>query len=71
MFDRRYLRYFDWISLGLIITILSIGLLFVFSATSKENIALSPFFKKQLFGAASGLVIYLFFSFFNFSVSRP
>jgi rod shape determining protein RodA len=58
MIDRRYLRYFDWVSFGLIISLLGIGLLFVFSATSKESITLSLFFKKQLFGAISGLVIY-------------
>jgi rod shape determining protein RodA len=68
MIDRRYLRYFDWASFGLIITLLVIGLLFVFSATSKEYIFLSPFFKKQLFGAATGIMIYLVFSFFNLDV---
>jgi rod shape determining protein RodA len=68
MIDRRYLRYFDWASFGLIITLLSIGLLFVFSATSKEHFFLSPFFKKQLFGATTGIFIYLAFSFFNLDV---
>jgi rod shape determining protein RodA len=65
MIDRRNIRYFDWISFGLIISLLSIGLLFVFSATSKENIPLSPFFKKQIFGAFSGIIIYFIFSFIN------
>lgn len=65
MIDRRYVKHFDYITFGLVLGILAIGLLFVFSATSKENIPLSPFFKKQLFGAASGILIYLFFSFAN------
>lgn len=65
MIDRRYLRYFDWTSFFLILSLLGIGLLFVFSATSKESIPLSPFFKKQLFGALSGIVIYFIFSFFE------
>jgi len=63
--DRRYLRYFDWISFSLIVSLACIGLLFVFSATSKENIALSHFFKKQFFGTFSGIFIYLIFSFFD------
>ena len=62
---KQYLRYFDWIGFGLIVLLLSVGLLFVFSTTSKENILLSPFFKKQLFGAVSGIVIYFVFSFID------
>jgi rod shape determining protein RodA len=67
MIDRRYIRYFDWISFGLIVTLLCIGVLFVFSATSKENIPFSPFFKKQLFGAIGGIVIYFIFSIIELS----
>jgi len=65
MIDQRSLRSFDWISFCLILTLLSIGLLFVFSATNKDTVFLSSFFKKQLFGAISGIVIYLVFSFIN------
>jgi len=65
MIDRRYLRYFDWVSFGLTIVLLATGLLFVFSATTKESIQFSPFFKKQLFGAVTGMVIYFVFCFSN------
>jgi len=61
MFDRRYFRYFDWVSFGLTIALLSIGLLFVFSATYTPEKPFSLFFKKQLGGAVSGLCIYFFF----------
>jgi rod shape determining protein RodA len=61
MFDRRYFRYFDWLSFGLTLILLGIGLLFVFSATYKPDRAFSLFFKKQLFGSIAGLVIYFFF----------
>src|SRR5579862_7594463 len=61
MFDRRYFRYFDWLSFGLTIMLLSIGLLFVFSATYTPEKPFSLFFKKQLGGALSGLCIYFFF----------
>jgi len=61
MFDRRYFRYFDWLSFGLTIILLSIGLLFVFSATYTPEKPFSLFFKKQLGGALSGLCIYFFF----------
>ncbi|MFA6527219.1 MAG: FtsW/RodA/SpoVE family cell cycle protein [Candidatus Babeliales bacterium] len=58
MIDRRYFRYFDWISFGLTLALLGIGLLFVFSATYTPESYPSTFFKKQLFGALSGLAIY-------------
>lgn len=61
MIDKRYFRYFDWISFSLTIILLSIGLLFVFSSTYKENIHFSIYFKKQIFGILSGIVIYFFF----------
>lgn len=62
MFDRRYFRYFDWISFILTLVLLGIGLLFVFSATYKPDRAISMFFKKQLLvGSLIGLGIYFFF----------
>ncbi|MFH1644138.1 MAG: rod shape-determining protein RodA [bacterium] len=63
LIDRRYFRYFDWISFSITILLLSFGLLFVFSSTYTPEKPFSIFFKKQLFGAITGLFIYLFFSF--------
>ena len=57
--DRRYFRYFDWINFFLIIVMSEIGLFFIFSATYKPEQPYSIFFKKQLFGIISGIVIYL------------
>lgn len=56
--DRRYIRYFDWTSFFLVIALSCIGLIFVFSATYKPEVPYSLFFKKQLFGVLSGLVIF-------------
>lgn len=61
MIDRRYFRYFDWVSFSLIVALLSLGLLFVFSATYKQDIPFSLYFKKQLAGAGIGVIIYFFF----------
>jgi rod shape determining protein RodA len=61
MLDRRYFRYFDWISFALMCIILSLGLVFVFSATYSPDTPFSSFFKKQLMGSGLGLLIYLFF----------
>jgi rod shape determining protein RodA len=57
--DRRYIRYFDWLSLLLMMLLSSISLFFVFSATYSPDQPYSLFFKKQLFGMASGLLIYI------------
>ncbi len=61
MFDRRYFRYFDWIGFFIMLVLLGLGLLFVFSATYRPDQTLSLHFKKQLFGAGTGLIIYFFF----------
>jgi rod shape determining protein RodA len=61
LIDRRYFRYFDWFSFSLILVLCAIGLLAVFSATYKPEQPYSSFFKKQLFGVYSGLIIYLIF----------
>lgn len=61
MIDRRYFRYFDWISFGLAVAMVAMGLLFVFSATYKPDQPFSLFFRKQLMGALSGFVIYFAF----------
>jgi rod shape determining protein RodA len=59
MIDRRYLQYADWVSFFIIITISLIGLAMVFSATYRPEEPYSLFFKKQLFGVISGLVMYI------------
>ena len=62
----RSLRYFDWISFSIIIVLSCIGLAFVYSATYKPDLPLSLFFKKQLIGIISGIVIYVLFSFIDY-----
>ncbi len=63
--NKRYLCYFDWISFGLVLTLCIISLCFVFSTTCKDA-ELSLFFKKQLFGIISGILIYFFCSFIDY-----
>lgn len=63
--NKRYLPYFDWISFGIILLLSCIGLTFVFSTTYQPHAPYSLFFKKQLFGICSGIVIYFFCSFIN------
>ncbi len=63
LIDRRHFRYFDWLSFTITLLILGFGLLFVFSSTYTPEKHFSIFFKKQSFGAISGIFIYLFFSF--------
>lgn len=66
LIDRRYFRYFDWVSFFLLIILTSIGLFFVFSATYKPEQPFSIFFKKQTFGIISGFIIYFLCSAFDF-----
>lgn len=62
----RYFRYFDWFSFGLTVSLCLIGLLFVFSSTYTESHPYSIFFKKQLLGFTSGLVLYVLFSLIDY-----
>jgi rod shape determining protein RodA len=57
-----HIRDFDWVSFALTIILSCIGLLAVYSATYRPDQPCSPFFYKQLFGLASGLVIYAIFA---------
>jgi len=64
--DLRYLKNFDWISLLIIIIISSIGLLSIYSSTYQYEQPYSIFFKKQLFGISTGIIIYLFASIIHY-----
>jgi len=65
--SKRFIRYFDWISFFLVLTIAIIGITFVYSATYKHNsVDISIFFKKQLFGLLSGIIIYFFCSMLDY-----
>ena len=63
--NKRFLCYFDWTALGLTLLLSGISLAFVFSTTYKAT-GYSIFFKKQLFGIISGIIIYFFCSFLDY-----
>lgn len=64
--DRHHFKNFDWFSCIIMMLIASIGLLFIFSATYTTEQPYSVFFKKQLFGVASGFGIYILFSLIDY-----
>jgi rod shape determining protein RodA len=66
LIDRRYFRYFDWVSFIITFLLASIGLLFIFSATYQPDQPYSVFFQKQAFGLAAGLLIYLILCFMDY-----
>ena len=66
LLDRRYIRSFDWVGFALMLIICAMGITCVFSATYKPDYQFSLFFKKQLFGMLSGLVIYFFCCFIDY-----
>ncbi|MBP6892558.1 rod shape-determining protein RodA [Candidatus Babeliales bacterium] len=63
--NRRYLCYFDWTSLCIVLFLCFFSLCFVFSTTCKGD-SVSMFFKKQLFGIVTGILIYFFCSFIDY-----
>ena len=63
--NRRYLCYFDWISLSIVIILSLISLCFIFSTTCKGDVV-SLFLKKQCFGIVTGLGIYFLCSFIDY-----
>src|SRR3972149_4808542 len=63
---RRHFLHFDWITFLLAATLSSIGLMFVYSATYSPEIPYSVFFKKQAFGIATGLILYLICCFIDY-----
>ena len=66
LIDRRYVRSFDWLSFLIMLIISAIGLICVYSATYKPEQHFSLFFKKQVFGILSGLIIYFTCCFFDY-----
>ncbi|MBU4269506.1 rod shape-determining protein RodA [Candidatus Dependentiae bacterium] len=70
MFKYKYFYYFDKTITFTILALLLLGLLFVFSATYTPEAPISIFFKKQLFGAITGIFIYIFFSVKNIEATK-
>lgn len=64
--SKRFVRYFDWVSFFLVLAIATMGILFVYSATYRHCDDISIFFKKQLFGLISGILIYFFCSLLDY-----
>ncbi|MGB8467732.1 MAG: rod shape-determining protein RodA [Candidatus Babeliales bacterium] len=62
----RALRYFDWVTFFLMFALMCCGLVCILSATYSAKIPYSLFFKKQLIGCLSGIVIYILFCFIDY-----
>lgn len=63
---RRFLRYFDWLTFGLICVICLVGLSFVFSATYHPEKPYSLFFTKQALGIGFGIILYFICSLLDY-----
>src|SRR5512135_2924655 len=53
--DRRLFFHFDWTLVGIILAIASIGILNLYSATAKLEMAGTPFYIKQILWVLIGL----------------
>jgi len=59
-------RIIDWPLFLVALTITTIGLLSVYSATSTVHQPFSLFFKKQLIGAVGGIIVYFIFAYLDY-----
>ena len=66
LLDTRHIRSFDWISFLIMLIFMHVGLICVFSATYQPEMPYSLFFKKQLFGIISGIIIYFIFCWLDY-----
>ena len=66
LIDPRHIRSFDWISFFIMLMLSILGLIFVFSATYQPELPYSLYFKKQLFGIITGIIIYFIFCWFDY-----
>lgn len=57
MFDRRLFTNFDWKLLGLIITIISLGIVNIYSASAPYNVPGTPYALKQVYWITAGLIL--------------
>lgn len=66
MIDRRLFIHFDWGLLGIVLLIASIGILNLYSVTSNEETAGTPFYLKQVLWLAIGLAAMLVIAFVEY-----
>ncbi len=66
MWLSRTISAIDWFNMMLIMSIASISLLFIYSATTTLTHPLSIYFIKQLIGIGIGIIIYILFRFFDY-----
>ena len=64
--DRRLFIHFDWTLLGIVLLIASIGILNLYSATTKVEVSGTPFYLKQIFWLLIGLAVMMTIAFMEY-----
>ena len=64
--DRRLFIHFDWVLLGIVLVIASIGILKLYSPTAKIEMAGIPYYLKQFFWLLIGLVLMVTIAFVEY-----
>ncbi len=64
--DRRLFIHFDWTLLGIVLVIALIGILNLYSATAKIEMAGTPYYLKQIFWLLIGLVVMVTIAFIEY-----
>jgi rod shape determining protein RodA len=64
--DRRLLIHFDWTLLGIVLALASIGILNLYSATAKMEMAGTPLYLKQIFWLLIGLAVMVTIAFVEY-----
>ena len=69
MFDRKFIQYFDWGLLGLVLSLSCLGFITLYSvATAGEATLDKMFYIKQLVWLCAGLILMVFSFLFNYKL---
>jgi rod shape determining protein RodA len=71
MIDRRFIQNFDWLLLGLVLLLTTIGVVNLYSATIQSGGGGTPVYLKQVYWAAFGFCLLLVLVFFDYHLLLP
>jgi rod shape determining protein RodA len=71
MIDRRFIQNFDWVLLGLVLLLTTIGIINLYSASIPSTSGGTPVYLKQIYWALFGLCLLMVLIFFDYHLLLP